>query len=306
MTSPDGRPLSDYQDTQGQPIGQWPMLINLGKLGEKIIMTPLAHLLAWILGGSVQDWDELSELRDNLIPALIRLPLRILGQLFSTGSASELDSETSSTLLSSIPIIGDVAKVVQGITTGLTGVFATAAGLVGLRWEQVNSHEDAITDLQDKTQALEGVIGYGCRYMSSSPGVTTSAEVMPFNSQVGPAVGVTLLSGGRFRLDSKGLWRMEAQTYFGTAKLCPPRCFMDIVIRDAGGSEFTRLKAMASTDDGVTVTNVMPVVIPSAGYTAEVQAWTSSIPLVGGNLRSIIGGLTTTRFSVFKISDETS
>ena len=305
MTSPDNRPLSAYQETQGQPVGSWGMLVNLGKLGEKIIMTPLAHLLAWILGGSVQDWDTLEELRDNLIPALIRLPLRILGKLFSTGAAEELDSTTANTLLGSIPIIGDVAKVVQGITTGLSGAFATAAGLVGLRWNQVDAHEDSITDLQDKTQALEGVIGYGCRYMSLSPGITTSPEMMPFNTQVGPMVGVTV-DGWRFVLGSKGLWRFEAQTYFQTAKLCPPRCFMDIVIRTPGGAEFARLKAMGSTDDGLTLTNVMPVVIPTAGYTAEVQAWTSSIPLVGGNLRSISGGLGTTRFSVFKISEETS
>lgn len=278
----------------------------LANAALQAVLIPLSHLLAWIVGGDPEDWDTLEELRDNLIPALIRLPLRILGQLFSTGSAAELDSTTANTLLGSIPIIGDVAKVVQGITTGLSGAFATAAGLVGLRWNQVDAHEDSITDLQDKTQALEGVIGYGCRYMSSSPGITTSPEVMPFNTQVGPAVGVTLLSGGRFQLDSKGLWRMEAQTYFQTAKLCPPRCFMDIVIRAPGGAEFTRLKAMASTDDGVTVTNVMPVVVPAAGYTAEVQAWTSAIPLLGGNLRSIAGGFTNTRFSVFKISDETS
>lgn len=67
------------------------MLINIPKLGEKIIMTPLAHLLAWILGGAVQDWDTLDELRDNFIPALIRLPIKALADV-----------------LDDIPVIGDI------------------------------------------------------------------------------------------------------------------------------------------------------------------------------------------------------
>ena len=235
MTSPDGKSLSAYQETQPQKVGQWGGILNLGG--------------------------------------------------------------TFATILQ---------KIVTGVTAGLLPIFKTAAELMSLRWAQVDGHESSIGDLQDKTQKLEGVIGYGCRYMSSSPGVTTSPTVMPFDTQIGPAVGVTLQSGGRYRLDSKGLWRFEAQTFFQTANLAPPRCFMDIVIRNPSGAEFARLKAMGSTDQGLTITNVMPVVIPAAGYTVEVQAWTSSLPIVGASWRSIVGGLGTTRFSVFKISSETS
>lgn len=180
-----------------------------------------------------------------------------------------------------------------------------AAGIANL-FSGLSDVQDDVVDLQDRAQVLEGVIGYACRYMSTSPGVTTTQTTMPFDTQVGPATGVTLQSGGRFRLDSKGLWRFEAQTFFETAKLAPPRCFMDIVIRAPGGTEYKRLKAMQSTDNGITVTNVMPVTIPTAGYTAEVQAWTSALPLLGSSWRSIGGGLGTTQFSVYKISSETS
>lgn len=197
-------------------------------------------------------------------------------------------------------------KILTGTASGLSAPFAFIADLLKLRWDQADNSAAAVLDLQDKTQKLEGVIGYACRYMSASPGVTTSPQTMPFDTQVGPIVGVTPQSGGRFRLDSKGLWRMEAQVRFWGASLAPPRCYMDIVIRTPAGAEFTRLKAMASSDDEITVTNVMPVVIPAAGYTAEVQAWTSALPLVGGNWRGIGGGIQTTRFSTFKISDETS
>lgn len=201
-----------------------------------------------------------------------------------------------------------IGNMVQGIFSGgfLGAILDPIASLLGMRWDQVDEHDYAIGDLQDKTQQLEGVIGYGCRYMSSSPGVSTTPTTMPFNTQVGPVLGCELQSGGRTKLLSKGLWRFEAQCRFTTAKWAPPACYMDIVIRDTSGNEFTRLKAMISTDDEVTVTNVMPVVVPAAGYTAEVQAWTSRIPIIGGSWRAIGGGFTTTRFSCFKISEETS
>lgn len=247
-------------------------------------------------------------------PANVGGPLGFVVKLFSnfTNKVATADPATirkpddlaplANPFLSGLPLtslLSDLIDAIKGIFTGGNPLLAAISALMAMRWEQVD-------DLQDKTQKLEGVIGYGCRYMSSSPGVNTSPAVMPFDTQVGPAVGVTLQSGGRYRLDSKGLWRFEAQTYFATAPLAPPRCFMDIVIRTPGGAEFARLKAMGSTDQGLTITNVMPVAIPTAGYTVEVQAWTSGLPLFNSSWRSISGGLGNTRFSVFKISTETS
>lgn len=230
---------------------------------------------------------------------------------FSTKTEEQWrESSTRSPFKDSFNPIGAIFQgllmALQGVATGIFGFLDDIAGLFELRWDQVDSHDYAIGDLQDKTQQLEGVIGYGCRYMSSSPGVNTSPATMPFDTQVGPVVGCELMSGGKTKLLSKGLWRFEAQVVFKWAKFAPPGCFMDIVIRKPDGSEFTRLKAKAASDEEVTVTNVMPVVVPSAGYTAEVQAWTSGIPILGGSWRSIGGGFTTTRFSCFKISDETS
>lgn len=254
----------------GSPIGT-------GVLG--IVNKMAAKLTSQVANADPADIRTASDLQP-LVPGFFDLPLQ---DLFA-------------------PLLNALNGVGGGV---LGGALSGIADLFSGRWAQVDDHEDAIGDLQDKTQVLEGVIGYGCRYMSSSPGVNTSASVMPFNTQVGPAVGVDLIGGGRFQLKSKGLWRLEAQCYFQTASLAPPRCYMDIVVRTPGGSEFARLKAMGSTDQGLTVTNVMPVVVPAADYTVEVQAWTSGLPLIGGSWRSIGGGLGTTRFSVFKISDET-
>lgn len=60
---------------------------------QALIFTPLSYLLAWIVDGDPDDYDTLEEIQDNLIPALIRLPLRILAQL-----------------IGGIPIIGDAVE----------------------------------------------------------------------------------------------------------------------------------------------------------------------------------------------------
>lgn len=51
------------------------------RLLDAILIAPFAWLLALILGGDAEDWDTLDEIQANLLPALIRLPLKILVQL---------------------------------------------------------------------------------------------------------------------------------------------------------------------------------------------------------------------------------
>ncbi|WVX89098.1 minor tail protein [Gordonia phage Hibiscus] len=107
MTSPDGAGLPSGPEK----IGQWNPLVALGKLGEQLIMQPLSHLLAWILGDEPEDWDTFEELADNLIPALIRLPVRVIVQL-----------------IGNIPVIGDsVEDAFAGWLkkTNTTAVFAS-------------------------------------------------------------------------------------------------------------------------------------------------------------------------------------
>ena len=76
----------------GKPSGNvsgdmWQKMVNA------VIIPPLAQLLAWILGGSAKDWDTIEEIQANLIPALIRLPIRIIVDL-----------------LGNVPIIGGVIE----------------------------------------------------------------------------------------------------------------------------------------------------------------------------------------------------
>lgn len=210
--------------------------------------------------------------------------------------------------------LGDMLDIGQANAAGLDDLLGdllnapqTVLGMIPkIKIAGLTEIEDTVVDLQSKTQELADVVGFACRYMATSPGVSTSPSVMPFDVQVGPYVGVTLQPSGRFRLDSKGLWELNAQVRFWGAKWAPPKCFMDIVVRDPGGTEIARLKSIQSSEDELTIPNAMPVVIPSAGCTVEVVAWTSAIPIIGGNWRGIGGGLGTTRFWVKKMSSETS
>lgn len=313
------------------------------KLIDAMVIAPLAQILAWILGGDRSDWDTLDEVQRNFIPALIKLPLRALSIILGGGSVDGVDGVTQNNLLGQIPVIGPLVQAVTGIANAgmnfLAGFFggfkkATAGRAPGngegvtpevqetFAFQSATANtasvaadaalvakevaDEALVSAQATEQQLAGIIGYGCRYMASSPGVTTAPKVMPFDSPIGPVLGVESLAGGRYRLLSKGLWRMEAQVMFESAPLAPPMCYMDITVRNPSGGEYARLRAQVSNDARTTVTNVMPVVVPAAGYTVEVQAWTSSIPLLGGNWRTVGGGYSNTRFSVFKISDETS
>ncbi|QAX92850.1 minor tail protein [Gordonia phage Mutzi] len=89
----------DYSDQPGQRNLKQARGFVTGKLPgvtgglKSPVLKPLSLLLSWIAGGSPDDWDTFEEIRDNLIPALIRLPLRILAQL-----------------IGGIPIIGDAVE----------------------------------------------------------------------------------------------------------------------------------------------------------------------------------------------------
>ena len=86
------------------------------KMVEAVVIPPLAHLLAWILGGSPQDWDTIEEIQTNLIPALIRLPIRIIVNI-----------------LGSVPIIGGIIEEDFAAWLGVTNANATAAAVTANR-----------------------------------------------------------------------------------------------------------------------------------------------------------------------------
>lgn len=278
MTSPDGRNLDEYQEGLQQPVGSWSMLIDLPKLGEKIIMTPFAHLLAWLLGGEVEDWDTLEEVFNGLLPAIIKRVLGPLANLFGTGDDDDIDSTTKASLLSAIPIIGDVAKVVQGITTGLSGALATAAGLVGLRWDQVDATEaTAATAATKAASIIEGT--FNGWFGSGSVG--DPAEVQYTIETIKDAV----LSG----------YTVVSKTTLGSGTWTKPSGITELIVicggGGANGSDGSGSNGgaggigggyVAQQLDPSTVTSTVSYTVGAAGTPTTFGGYVTSVPGAGG------------------------
>jgi len=172
-----------------------------------------------------------------------------------------------------------------------------------------------IFDLQNRAQVLEGIIGYGSWVASqnlflsidqNNPG----ARTMSFDRQVGPSVGVTLvtdtaLAGKKVqRLDSQGLWQVLAQTrsrrtiYSGTAKV-----YLDIVVKAPDGSEYYRRSMDQSAisseggDGEITLLGNVFFTTPGPGYTVRVD-------LFSGQWRWFYGGSQWSGLSILKHSSE--
>lgn len=187
---------------------------------------------------------------------------------------------------------------------------------------QIQSRGVLINNLQNTTQKLEGIIGYGSWVAGQNKfiGIINNAteRVMEFDTQQGPAEGVELYADPKFgnrkmlRLKSRGLWEIKAQTkarqtgYTGLDKIN-----LDIVVRDPHGSEFYRraADAVAHKDDGglanltrvgdgeVCVKGDLFVVVPEADYTVHVELFT-------GRWRWFYGGSLWSGLSVLKHSSE--
>ena len=145
MTSPDGAGLPDKEDVGGWGADGGPLGALLA-FGEQMVLWPFSRFLGFILNAPPEDFDTLAELFQNLIPAIIRRVLgNLTGALTGTGG-SDLDQSTADSIIGNIPIIGDIVKVVGGVTSGLTGGMAAAATSMSSRWSQLNAAETAAND----------------------------------------------------------------------------------------------------------------------------------------------------------------
>ena len=61
---------------------------------DQVMLSALAVLLGWLTDTDPADYDTVEEIRDNLIPALIRLPVKVIVDLISS-------------IFGSIPVVGD-------------------------------------------------------------------------------------------------------------------------------------------------------------------------------------------------------
>lgn len=288
MTSPDGAGVPSNEDVGGWAGGSTGPLAILEQFGQYLIMRPLDRLLSGLLGTEPGSFDTVEELVQDLIPAIIRKVLGGLGDLLGGGS-SGAGSSVDVDLLDKIPLLADVAKAIRGITTGLTGDLLSGA--------------ESIQDLQDKTQALEGVIGYHAAYMPEGSGTTPVGDwkFLQFTATVGPHVGTSVAPDGGITLHSKGLWRSDVQVYFSWETTLPV-VEVEIIVYDEFGAEYAkrsfRTKTGTGGDSYESVGVNFTFAVPRSGFRVRVRARSA------GLAREILTGLRYTSFTVNKWSSE--
>lgn len=176
MTSPDGAGIPDKEDVGGWSDDYGPLSI-LGALGQALIMKPLDKFLSGLLGTPAGSFDTVEELVQDLIPAVIRRVLQGLGGLLG-GGTSGAGSDVDTDLLGKIPIIGDLVKAAQGVTTGLAGGMLSVATQFLNRWTQLNTTQgvandalalantaqNAVTDLSTIVAAARATAAYTGNY----------------------------------------------------------------------------------------------------------------------------------------------
>lgn len=290
MTSPDNGGIPDNESVGGWGGDGGPLSI-LGRYGEQMVMWPFSRFLGWLLDAPPEDFDTVAELFDNLVPAIVRRVLGVLGLVIGGGTSDDLDPATAADLIAAIPFVGDVAKALQGITSGLTGGLLSGA--------------QNIEDLQDKTQALQDVVGYRATYMPEGSGTypVGSWKWLQFSATVGPAVGTLVTPEGMIVLQSRGLWRADTQVYFSWEAVLDV-VEVEIVVFDEFGNTFGKRSFKVQTGTGLasqyTALCNYTFVTPRPGFGVRVQARTDGLG------REILTGLQYTSFSVNKWSSETS
>lgn len=154
---------ADQDESDWRSIIETPMRTSWNKAFEKMLLAPLSYLLAWILGGSPTDWDTLAEVQANLIPALMRLPIKILAQL-----------------LGLIPIVGqNIENTLTNYLAATANTAATASSAAAAAQTTANTAVTKVTDLASVVAAARATAAYTGNYndMVTVPRVLLGPQV---------------------------------------------------------------------------------------------------------------------------------
>lgn len=133
---------ADQDEADWRSIIETPMRTSWNKAFEKMLLAPLSYLLAWILGGSATDWDTLAEVQANLIPALMRLPIKILAQL-----------------LGLIPIVGqNIENTLTDYLAATANTASTASSAASSAVSTANSASSAATAAQSAASSAQTAV----------------------------------------------------------------------------------------------------------------------------------------------------
>lgn len=189
--------------------------------------------------------------------------------------------------------------IVTPINAAVAAVQDFFAGLFGFQ-EDVPLQ---ISDLQNRAQILEGIIGYGSFVMPVNRflGLTQNTDTrrLPFTYQIGPSVGVVSNTNGSLTLGSRGLWtvyssvRARSTIYTGG-----DRVWLDLVVTDPAGNVLRKKEIdFWSYDTSIGLQNSLTVVTPTAG--CIVHAYVRS-----DRWRWFLGGSDFSELTVLKHSNE--
>lgn len=139
------------------------------------------------------------------------------------------------------------------------------------RFTQLDVVADGQTRIQNRVDLLGALLDYGATYMDQLSGFNVEG-LMPFNRQIGPMKGCTLLPGGKLRLDSPGQWNIFSQITVDWLPILDPNVWLISRVRDDTGAEYSVKEVRDSSNWVMTLSCTHPVVVPAPGYTVEIEA----------------------------------
>lgn len=184
-----------------------------------------------------------------------------------------------------------VGNILGGIANAIRGVFSPGSIFAPIG-DAIKPIRDGQLDLEHRTDLLEGVQGYAYAYMSKNINAQWSFSdnwrFLPFDGQLGPAVGARVRSDGRVEMGSAGLWTVYAKIHGrGTSFSGDTSITMRVRVFRPNGNFHSESYVRGTTigDTGPlnttftrpgSLVNVFPVVVPGPGYYVRVDAWTAA------------------------------
>lgn len=205
-------------------------------------------------------------------------------------------------------LVDGVAHVVNQIVDIITGVIVTPINLAVAAVQDFfadlfNFRDDVpvqISNLQNRAQELEGVIGYGNVVQTRNEWVDASQSrpILKFGAQVGRMKGVSVTpAADGLVLGSPGLWRADALVYADTTLYTGSDWITaDLEVHypaSEGGGLYERKTIRASSGNGTSLVGNVSFTTPRPGF--QVFVFVSS-----GRWRRFLGGSQWSMLSVNK------
>lgn len=236
-------------------------------------------------------------------PSLVDIVVKTINDLFGVDLSAFFDTVNNLVELG-ITTIRSIVNDIVGIFSGTIGAVVNAIcqpikdwfGLItGFR----DTAAPELADLQDRTQKLEGVVGYAHGYANGGWSSDIGLAKRPVDGVIGTTVGVTRQSGAYY-LHSRGLWVADARINIDAkGAFVSTTTELQIRVYAPNGSLHAIAVSLENTGERHCHVVHLPFTVPSAGY--YVEMWTD-VPA----FRNAWGGSHYNGLSVEKRSTETT